>query len=64
MVPDFWARAILGNLPHGYGRKPGDEGVHTEAPGLLPKGKAALLVGRGSVRMSMGTVPCYFKFFL
>lgn len=62
----FLARAVLCNLPHRYGRKPGEEGVYTETPGLLSARKATFLVGRGSVVCTCLSALCHaiFNFFL
>lgn len=62
----FLPRAVLCNLPHRYGRKPGEEGVYTDTPGLLPARQATLLVGRGSVVCTCLSALCHaiFNFFL
>lgn len=57
---DFWAKAILCNLPTRSGSKPGGEGLHAGAPDPWPQEQATFLVGRDSVHMSTGTVPRCF----
>lgn len=47
-----------------YGKAPGNEGaMRTRAPGPSPQEQATFLVGKDSVRMSVGALPQHFPAF-